>query len=281
VDEPLDVAFYLDTSINIQRLNLDHYFFIIENILRNFAFMHEEYKFKGQNRIVVFGFYQVRGKLKIDRIWEPKKRNIDVEGTTSSALSHVLVNLQTTLLDPSNIHGNPATTDAMLFTNIKSHYENLNYKGKAIILRDGHWIMPMRMPMLSRNFTEPYFFSSPIYELVKRASNQNLVKVKVHQEPSDFDISGVARAATAFICDLADEKDLNLNNDEVCYFKSSQSKNSYQKKLDKFTGYKEEQDCCVVFCQEGKVTWTLKPTKECMELNSDHSDELVCSTSSD
>ena len=52
----------------------------------------------GQNRIVVFGYYQVRGKLKIDRIWEPKKRNIDVEGTTSSALSHVLVNLQTTLL---------------------------------------------------------------------------------------------------------------------------------------------------------------------------------------
>ena len=50
MNKPLDLAFYLDTSINIQRINLDHYFYIIENILRNFAFMHQEYKFKGQLR---------------------------------------------------------------------------------------------------------------------------------------------------------------------------------------------------------------------------------------
>ena len=79
-----------------------------------------------------------------------------------------------------------------------------------------------------------------------------MVKVKTYLEESDFDISGVARAATAFVCDLAEESDLNLSDEEVCYFKSSQ-RNSHQKKMEKFVGFKEEHDCCVVFCQDGKA----------------------------
>ena len=66
---------------------------------------------------------------------------------------------------------------------------------------------------------------------------------------------------SAFICGLADTNNLNLSDDDSCYFSDV---SSFDWRLEKFQGSYEEGDCCVYYCQTGKVIKTIKSRPECI-----------------
>jgi len=130
MEHPLKLCFYIDTSINNRQYNLDHYSAIISDVLNNFAFMHRQ--FNGQNRVAIYGYGSLVGRVKIFTIWE----SVDEDIGSSSAFNTMLVRIADAIKNPRNIHNVPAAYDDA-FMAIHKHIEGTVSKdGKAIILTD-------------------------------------------------------------------------------------------------------------------------------------------------
>ena len=174
MSNPLRLVFYIDTSINNRRYNLDHYSLIISGILSNFAFMHSDYlDFKGQNQFIIYGYSAIGAKVQIQPIFQSDKQNIKLTGTTHEALNHVLVNMQTAIRDPSNIRNNPTRYQISL-DSITEHFENNWKMGKGIILRDGKSDIVNRVVDTAANYTSPIFVASTDSRFIKFANSSNL-----------------------------------------------------------------------------------------------------------
>ena len=69
--KPININFYIDTSMNIKKNNLNHYSIIINEVLENFRFLTTESSMHtGKNRIRIYGYNSIRDKVKTEKIWE-------------------------------------------------------------------------------------------------------------------------------------------------------------------------------------------------------------------